>query len=398
MKKIKWILGIALVGSLVSLMSCGAIAAALAAPQGYVYNGRTGAAIPNVTVQLKDMNGTVLKSATTNNNGYYSFLDVDYGTFELTANGAGYTFIEQIVDVSGLAQVLPNIAGLASDIDGDGTDDLESGVLTIVTFWDRSFQDVDAHFTFPNVGTLGTATFAADKSDFYNITSSSTNTHETDGFLPTTDTGRFHLRKDNEVSPLGATKDTSGTGGDIWLDVDNVGHSSQPAGGPETVTVYWPPSQIDGVVNYNGTYSYTSDNSSTTDPSRLPNGNYSCVGVMEFYLDAWSNTEPSTVAGGSMEPGVTLASQTNTNTADPVVYVFDGISQIARYRLPQYTDIERASIFRINMFVQEADGNIYYQLLPDLKLFTDDGLTFANIRSSEGMTAEPVVMKARSRK
>ena len=360
------------------------IAAAMAAPQGYVFDARTGDPVLGATVTLT---GSTTKTATTSSSGYYTFSDVDYGTFELTATSADYVFTKQMVDVSGLAQYLPNIAGLtkAFDSNGDGTADetLVTGILSIVVFWDRDFQDVDAHLTFPNTG-VGTAGFSADGSDFYNPLSESVDL-TSNGFFPTTITDREHLYWNN---------DSFNTPRDIWMDIDNVGHSSQPEGGPESFTIYYPPSTI--LTAYSGTEAYSS--SGTDDPSKLPAGNYSCIGVMEYYLDAWNaDTEPASTAAATGEPDAMLASSDNSGTADPVVYVFDGEDQIARYTLPQYTDIERASIFRINMFIQEADTMIYYQILPDLRVLLDDGTTYANIRSLQTESG-PMVVKARTRR
>ena len=58
----------------------------LAAPQGYVYDGRTGDPIANVGVQLRNSSGTAVKTATTTSTGYYTFSDVEFATFELTAS------------------------------------------------------------------------------------------------------------------------------------------------------------------------------------------------------------------------------------------------------------------------------------------------------------------------
>lgn len=367
MKKTKWILGAVVAALIIGMTGCGAIAAALAAPQGYVYDGRTGDPLSGVTVQLKDLSGNILKTATTSSTGYYSFSSVDYGEFELTATGNDHVFIQQLVEVSGIAQTLPNIAGITKDFDNDGTDDLVSGVLTIVTFWNRDFADVDAHLSFP-VADNGVSTF--NSIDFYNPASEATNA----GFYPDTDTDRFIVSKNQEISPATKTKtsDPGTTGGDIWLDTD-----SSTSGGPETITVFWPPRET--TTTYAGGTSYSS--SGTSDPSKLPTGNYSCMGIMQFYLDA--------PAAESM-----LSDLNNDNAADPVVYVFDGESQIALYRLPLYTDIERATVFRINMFVQETTNNVYYQILPDLRILDDTNTT--NIRSAT-LEIEPVVVKARSR-
>jgi hypothetical protein len=311
--------------TLFTFTSCEAIITAMAAPQGYVFDARTGDPIVGATVTLT---GSTNKTATTGSSGYYTFSDVDYGTFELTATSTGYVFTKQMVEVSGLAQYLPNVAGFtkAFDSNGDSTanETLVSGILSIIVFWDRDFQDVDAHLTFPNIE-VGTAGFNANGSDFYNPINGSTDL-TTNGFFPTTATAREHLYW--EFGSFGTPRD-------IWMDVDNVGFSTQPEGGPESFTIYYPPI----FTTYAGANTYNS--SGLTDPSKLPAGDYSCIGVMEYYLDAWNaDTEPSTIDGAGDETDAMLSSSDNIGTANPVVYVFDGEEQIARYTLPQYTDIE----------------------------------------------------------
>jgi len=384
------------------MTGCQELFEALAAPQGYVYSSETGEPISDVTVELKTLTGTVLQSATTNTNGYYSFSDVDYGKFELTAtdDDTSYVYVKQIVEVSGISQTLPNIAGIPIDLDGDGKgvgSDLETGILTIVVFWDRYFQDVDAHLTFPNTD-VGSAEFAS--TDFYNPITYSEDLRM-NGFFPAetiVHTNRTIVHQDPnhnaDVYPAGLAKTTTSLA-DLWLEVDNVGHSSQAAGGPETFTIFYPPSGVD--TSYVGTWAYTSSGSG--DPSGLEAGDYECIGVMEYYLDAWTDEEPATVLGvTSPTDTAMLSSTTNIDVASPIVYVFDGTNQIARYTLPQYTDIERAAIFRINMFLHSNNTDIYYQILPDTRVLSDDGgTTYGNIKSAQA-AAGPVVVKARSRR
>ncbi len=361
----------------------------LAAPQGYVYNGKTGEPLADATIQLIDINsGAVLKTATSDYDGWYSFSDVDFGTFELTGQKDGYVFIKQIVSVSGLAQYLPNVAGI------DDTD-LEPGVLTFIVFWDRNFKDVDAHLTFTS-SNIGIATF--DNSNFNFISNASDNFQD---FVPDLAvTARTHLYYDADVYPSDGTKNPSDS--DIWLDVDNKGLDNQPAGGPETFTVFSVPEGITTIYGYyadettedaDGDYIYTSTGDS--DPSKLPAGDYNCVGVMEYYLDAWSaDTADST----DPEDGAMLSASDNSGAANPVVYVLDGTNQIARFTLPQYTDIERATIFRVNIFLASDNNTFYYQILPDERVLTDDGSTYANIRTATEIQSGPIVVKAKSRR
>lgn len=297
-------------------------------PNGYVYDTNTGSALSGATVSLSGIGNTRSYTDTTNSSGYYSFSsNVEYGKYEITATKTGYTFIKQIVEVSS-DSALPNIGGFDSTSTASST-------LTIITFWDRNFKDVDAHLSYPD-SAKGRATFS--NTDFYTpIGSPST------GFAPAT-TGRTFIYHANPTET------------DAQLDVDNKGDAGDPPGGPETVT-------ITGITSYYSAYDGTNiyASSGSSDPSGLPAGNYTCIGIMEYYLNA---------------PGTDkyLSSASNSNVADPKVYVFSGTTQIGSYSLPKYTDLKSASVLRINTFV--SSSAYYYQILPDIKLESDDPLDF----------------------
>jgi hypothetical protein len=312
------------------------------AADGYVIDAKTGLGIDAATVSLESIDTADSIEATTDALGHYVLGSDKRGRFELTASAAGKIFTKQVVEVTGMAQTLPNIGGF------DSTQD-----LTIVVFWDRGFADVDAYMTAPDANWGPTA---VNSSDFYSGTPTNAK------FFPGTD-GRRKVYYDNPELDDPAL---GGTGPEITLDVDNQGQTDQQKGGPETMTVAW----IPFVASYDVGNYYTA---LANDPSRLPAGNYTWVGVLEYYLDAWGSTNTSADTYGPQEADAMLASVDGvTKTANPVVYVFANAAQVARYTLPQFTDIKTASVLRVNMFVKQGDTE-WFQILPDTRAYKDDG-------------------------
>lgn len=308
----------------------------IAATDGYVIDAKTGEGIAGATVIMDSLDSADKFETGTDADGYYLFDSYKQGRYELTASLTGKIFTKQVVEVTGIAQTLPNIGGF------DTTND-----LTIVVFWDRGFADVDAYMTAPDFN-YGPA--AVVSSDFYSATAGAGA-----GFFPAT-SGR------KEVSYV--TPDPSG--GDITLDVDNQGRTTQQKGGPETITVAW----IPFLATYTDSNVYTAI---AGDPSKLPAGDYNWVGVLEYYLDAFTSTNTSATGPGTAEADAMLASVGGvTKTANPVVYVFVNGAQAARYTLPQFTDIKTASVLRVNMFVDNTSAE-WFQILPDTKAYKDSG-------------------------
>lgn len=333
MKKtiLKTVLVLLIVGTILSaFVGCDFLAdlfAYLAAPQGYVVDVKTGEPISGATVTLTSLEtGGSSFTAASSATGYYVFADVEYGKYELTATLTGTTFTKQVVEVSGLNQTLPNIGGFAT----------ETGTLSIIVLWDRGFEDVDAVLSFP---TSAEDYVTAD--GFYQILGSARNTL---GPLA----GPYPL--------IGETL--------IEKDVDNFGGTSQMAGGPETFTVTWIPfttAPLYAELNYEA---------SADDPSKLPEGNYDYMGAMIYYLDAYNATNASTNTYGAHQDDALLsAADASALAADPVVYVFYGATQLGRYSLPEYTDIQTASVLRVNMFVDDANAE-WFQIVPEIGLAT----------------------------
>ncbi|MBE3065492.1 MAG: carboxypeptidase regulatory-like domain-containing protein [Spirochaetes bacterium] len=309
----------------------------IAATDGYVIDAKTGEGIAGATVIMDSLDSADKFETGTDADGYYLFDSYKQGRYELTASLTGKIFTKQVVEVTGIAQTLPNIGGFKTTND-----------LTIVVFWDRDFADVDAYMTAPDLN-YGPA--AVVSSDFYSGTASNAK------FFPGA-AGRPKVYYDTPI--LGAGD------GDITLDVDNQGQTDQQKGGPETITVAWIPFP----AIYTGSNIYTAD---AGDPSKLPAGNYNWVGVLEYYLDAFTSTNTSATGPGTYEADAMLASVGGvTKTANPVVYVFVNGAQAARYTLPQFTDIKTASVLRVNMFV-DSDNAQWFQILPDTKAYKDSG-------------------------
>ena len=315
---------------LVAFTGCEWLFGALAAPQGYVVDAKSGDPISGASVTLTSLEtGGSSFTAVTGDTGYYTFLDVAYGEYELTATSTGMTFTKQVVKVSGLAQTLPNIGGFAN----------EENTLSIIVLWERDFEDVDAYLSYPT---------AVEDWD------------STDEFYQTLGSSRTHL---------GPYPDTVLDGTTVLMekDVDNYGAPSQEAGGPETFTVTYMPFAY-GVATY-GTADYVS--TGDDDASKLPAGNYDYKGAMIYYLNAFNADNPSTdtVYGTAQDDALLVAADASALSAKPVVYVFYGTDQLGRFELPEYVDIKQASILRVNMFVDSSDAE-WFQIVPEIELAT----------------------------
>ncbi|MGA2977584.1 MAG: carboxypeptidase-like regulatory domain-containing protein [Spirochaetia bacterium] len=313
-----------------------------ATPTGYVIDAKLGAALGGATVSLThlDTGGTDYTATSSTADGSYSFSNVTLGNYTLSATLSGYTFTTQTVQISGTDQQLPNTGGF-----------LTVDSLTVVVFWDRSFADVDSYLTAPS-SDCGTSTglLASDGSDFYTAQNT-----PPDGFFPSTTVGvRTTVFYNNKI-PAGFLSNS------IFLDVDNRGAPGQTLGGPETLTI--------NLFPWNHTYTGANiyKSTGTSDPSVLPAGSYEWVGVLEYYLDAFNSVYSTTADSTSMLASVNGV----TNTANPVVYVFYGTSQLARYTLPQFTNIKTASILRVNMFMDSTSGE-WFQVIPDTKVYASN--------------------------
>jgi hypothetical protein len=334
-------------------------------PQGYVIDGTSGEGVKNVTVKLipremvppDELSDTEKDdfenadderqefSTTTDSDGYYTFTDYEEGSYILTAEKDDYGFTQHIVEVSGLAQYMPNIAAIGEDDEN----------IRLVMMWNQQYADVDMHITYPKPTsdpTLG-ATFSNDTDKNHYVIDNSTDAY--DGFYPEDNTDRERLYWDNKDS----TDEYDG-GPTVFLDVDNRGKGDDLPGGPETVTIRYIPFVPDSLTN-NG-FSVNSSDHWTKLPKDDSN-QYFWGGVMELYADSFNES------GGGSSDDSTLVTSDGKTGADVVVHVLQGTDYLGTYSLPQFTEVDRASLVRINcFFLDDADWTNVFQILPDTRI------------------------------
>ncbi|TFG60639.1 MAG: carboxypeptidase regulatory-like domain-containing protein [Spirochaetales bacterium] len=328
----------------------------LAAPQGYVVVAQTGVGLANATVTLTpkaqivppqsdsktqekiatNEAARVVLTATTDADGYYTFADVDFGNYVLTATATGYGCTKQIVNVSGLAQYLPSVAALPDD-----------SQLRIVTMWSPDFKDIDVAITYD--ASYADGSVAAFTDNYQTSTA-------TAGFTPESGaTGREKVF----YGLTGSTDKADGVSV-VSLDIDNRGRATDIAGGPETITIKYIPDAVTPV----GT-SFTVDDAHAL-WSKLPvdaTNSYSWCGAMEFYVDAYSRSSDTTA------DDATLVTADGSADAALVVYVMKGKDMLGAYTLPEFTVIDSASILRINTFLlSDATGTQVFQIIPDIRI------------------------------
>jgi hypothetical protein len=385
MRKILWI--ILVVGLVFTLAGCewlGALLAAMAAPQGYVLNAKTGAGISDVSMTMtyldtpaegEEAPGPFI--AVSGTDGYYTFLDVAYGTYELTASKSGYVFVKQVVSVSGLAQYLPDMIGFEYD---ESTDALN---ISLILMWDADFNDVDAHLTYPNGDPTPDDLVALPFTDVYDETIALDWNYlgaVTDGFFPEYSNGLVDSTQEGDadyddyrveiyygnpdslyevdLTPDDTTDDVAVPA--VSLDVDDTDGQ-----GPETITIAGIPFEdwLEDSSTQGGAY--------TGLPEVTGDSCYAWVGVMEYYINAYES--------GKADSAGDYLSQVDTGeSADAVLYVMQGNTLMGIYTVPTYTNIETASVVKINMFWEyDAEADVWYeffQIAPDLRILQDTAL------------------------
>ena len=337
-------------------------------PIGQVVNVKTGTGLSGATVTLSYIGGastadkpTSAYSTTSDSVGKFAFSEVVPGQYELTASKTGYAFIKRVVDVTGEGYTLPNVGGF---IPGD------NDLLTIFVMWDPSFDDVDAHITFPNTdvtSAAGAPVIDATYTDFYKPFTD--NGWET-GFFPDSITS---YRDDVYYTHMKGPIDSSFSNeASVELDVDNRGApEGDIPGGPETVTLRYFPFTDDA-----SNVSYTAG---TDDPSTLPEGTYTWIGVMEYYLQAYKKNSTTSFDNSY------LSESGKADSANAVVYAFNGSTQIGIYTIPTFTNLKTVSVLRINMF-KKSDGYEWFQLLPDIRT-VDDTNGIRSLDSTNGIVS-----------
>jgi hypothetical protein len=355
MKKIKMIGVIALlVLTAFAFTGCDWFIAALATPYGSVLDAKTGAGIANATVKLSNSDGTY--SITTSTTGTYDFASAseqpDYGDYALTVTKDGYAFTPLEVSISGLAQKFDTVVGVPSTSDG----------LLFVLMWDDgSTLDIDAYMTYPAPSVLPTSPIEADGvSTSYEayVTDSS---KYTNGFNPEAATA---TASDREGVYFGNT--SSSASNEIVLDVDD-----QDGTGPETISVGW-------------TSPWTAGDGTSFSPSLITDLNTTdtapvvWAGTLEYYVDGYSDS---------------LSTQGSYVGAHPVLYIFSGANCIGIYDVPDYTDIDTASLARIQVFNDATfkDETYFFAIYPDIRLLSST----TDIRNASTGEYEPLIVSRR---
>lgn len=320
------------------ISGCDFIAKALVSVTGKVIDAKTGLGVDEVTVTLtykgEDSGHKTTYMTTSGSDGSFAFSDADYGEYNLTAEKTGYVFIPKDVYVSGLAQSLGTVTGFLYDSSKD------QYTISLILLWNDTFQDVDAYLTYPDDDkTSGTAPVLSTPYD--------TAGSVLIGFMPATSgreqidyTTKTSVRTIDNVYGDGDTRSA------VQLDVDD-----RDGTGPETISVRSFPF-MDSANDLN-----TSGGGSTG----LPAGNYTWIGVMEYYADAYSSVGSDTTSATDYLSNVGTGA-----SADAVLYVMQGETLLGIYTVPTYTKVKTASLLRINMFY-DANGE-YYQIVPDLRV------------------------------
>ena len=407
---------------IIGLGSCSLITPS-STPSGKVIEGRTGEGIAGLTVMLsyveqssldEDKNKELEKEndkitsqgeagvfkAYTSEGGVFDWANnetetsVPYGEFLLTASdpNTGYIFIKQKVNLNSAYPEF-TIVGLEGNPESDD--------ISLVLMWNESFADVDGHLTIP-ASTQGGSYEANFPTPFDPYSAEGVTAPA--GFAPETSAtssyyansyagDRVRIHHAYEYSTNSATtydsysNDTAATYDTHFakLDIDD-----RDGNGPETITISgnWF-SFFDGDTPATG---------NTTVADYLPGfdhtTNYQWDGVLEYYVYAFASDSDGATADTSF-----LSQADSGQSADAVLYVFQGDSMLGAYTVPTFTDLKAASLLRINCLWEyiaaEADWFPFFYIVPDVKLSVYDIYpTTSNTFGSgfRGMTDDGVIV------
>jgi len=314
----------------------------------------------DVTVTLTDSDGSSFSSIT-DSTGTYTFLTTDnllFGDYSVTVEKAGYAFTPLQISLASATQVFDPVVGIQPS---------ENDALLFVLMWDDGATlDVDAYMTYPT-GTTATSPISSngDASNYEAYVSDITN--YSNGFAPENGTLRA------EVS----TWSTPITG--IVLDVDDVNGT-----GPETISVGWTMPWHAGDLNSIKAYNIV-DLNVTEEKDAY---DYYWAGTMEYYVDGFGDT--------------VLSTQGSSTGAHPVLYIFSVSGTgatlagncIGIYEVPDYTDVETASLARIQVFTDSTHRNAayYFAIYPDIRLIPEGSTAIRSITTGKN---EPLVVSRR---
>lgn len=326
--------------------------------------------ISGVTVSLFAAGQTTAPATfTTVTDGVFSFAGVEPGRYKLTATKTGYAFIDKSFD---LAQIDATVnVGSVLGFTSSGSE------IAIVAVWSGSFSDVDSYITFPS-GDKWTTNPSLTALDPYSGAEAVTG--ESLGFFPgatafdplqtaaanITAMGRdtvYYFNKESASEYNDFYTSSTDTRAAVKLDRDDLNGS-----GPETVTIIAPPVPA-ASVTLNTTGSPTANG--------LPAGTYAWLGVMEYYVDSYGTPSLSTegVSGG----------------ASVKVFVIQGSTVKGHFVVPDYIAIEKASVLRVNFFLNSSDEPVY-QFLPDVRI-----ADYSGIRSAADVADGPLVLYGNAR-
>jgi hypothetical protein len=149
----KIIAGAGLLLALFGLTGCDWFVEALLSVEGDVVNAKqsgdksdywksSSGTLEGATVKLYkvdasyNVSGDVYKSAEVDSTGGYSIPNVEDGRYKLTGSKSGWTFVPQIVDVTGFVSLMPTLIAYPEE---------STNTLTIIVSWENINYDVDLH-------------------------------------------------------------------------------------------------------------------------------------------------------------------------------------------------------------------------------------------------------------
>jgi hypothetical protein len=330
-------------------------------PTAEVVDAYTGNPVSGVDLTLSYVSGAPEDEApdtdftgTTGSEGTYTISeDVPYGTYTLTAEKDGWTFIPGTVRIAEGADTLPTIIGVEPE---------EDFTISIIATWASDFDNAEVHVTYPGgYGTGDNWNGQADGMDSPNDNAVSILNDDNggSGFFPEEVDRQYrgHLYpglnqpfSDPTVDNIDATGSTDPAIAITQVDSDGSG--------PETVAIRTVP--VDYFTNLvnpgnNGTFNITPDSSTNMLPE---NGStYAWIGVLNYYVHGRS--------GNLMTEG-----ETATENADLTVYVIQGENVLGKYRLPEFTTIDAARLIRVNLLAENTGTTAFpfFQLVPEQQL------------------------------
>lgn len=339
---------------------------------GTVINALSGDGIDAATVTLVLDGTTTSYTATTDTDGSFQISNVPTETYTVTATKSGFAFAPSEVTV-GTGTNTVQVTGF-----GTPADDLE---ISIVAIWGDSTVDVDSYITIPYDATdyyLG--------KDILNVPNDHIVSGVETGFLPSA-SGRERISENGTESTItiGTLFGTS----DTTPAVEAVANNNQL--GPETIRVRavpidWFP--VADAADPNTYFDTIADAQTNQLDGSSTNERYAWVGTAKYYVHA----DAGTLMDAEAFEGAGLR-----------VYVMQGSNVKGIYRVPSYTLVNAASLFRINFLVywdQTVDDYFdYFQIVPEVELYNEwqagENPTFRSIAAAE---AEDVLyLKGRSR-